>query len=242
MAAATTSTNCDFEFGCCSSWPTVQAYKKSHDGSYIIDPDTGKNRIYSFSHDVRTDELYNGDFYQDDTRAVTVLKCVVLAVINPFYTIGCMGWHFGTSAVAGVKWAISFIKDIKHHAESEGTKSAAGTFFKGFFWHLPQKLATHLWKIVRVPIYTLGMEFMFLYGLVNPYEGRKWAARIEKKLHYDISWKKDYRMFNTLESGGCTGCIQANLEDIRSAEVFYLAFCFQPKFHISSNKLTLLNP
>ncbi|HSW86738.1 MAG TPA: hypothetical protein VLG49_04465 [Rhabdochlamydiaceae bacterium] len=214
------------------NWETVTVWKKRN-GQYIQDK-KHHNIEYSYTLDVKTGDLYKGGDLRDDSPFVIAGKCVCLLAINPVYTSVYMTWHFTKAAVHLVGISVDTVKKMKQ----AGGQKSVGTFFKGFFWNLPKTVSSDLYNVVRGPIFGVGVELASAYGVVNPYNGRKWEARIEGKWHRNISWKEDWRMMRTPES---EGVVKAQVKDIKLAKVCYLAFCFQVKDNIANPRFTVLS-
>nr|NGX46450.1 hypothetical protein [Chlamydiota bacterium] len=114
--------------------------------------------------------------------------------------------------------------------------------------------AVNMWRIVRAPLFAVGVMFAAAWGLFSPYEGRKMIGKIEKEWHDGLTFKDDMRMgkdeqfLNKMDdckkySDDCGTCFT----EIKTGKVFFLGWCMQVRGNIDAKvagvaKYTLTNP
>ncbi|MBS0604326.1 MAG: hypothetical protein JSS60_04720 [Verrucomicrobia bacterium] len=198
------------------------------------DPATGEVRkvgVLTYIEDVKSGELF-----LDEPAYIVSVKCALIALGMPFYTLGKMSWHiFKTPFEIGAIALETLYKT--------GEQLALGKLYEGAvsmrsgITQAAEAFGTGLYEIVKAPFFGLGCELAALYGVVKPFHGRKIEAMIEKAWQNGASYKEDFR--NVPARPGET-CWQAFRKDMQDAHPFYLAHCFQVRGNVHDPRITVI--
>jgi len=212
-----------------SPWQRVIFYRKGDNGQ-LIKNKKGEAREFIYTLDTRTNELYKGGKYEDDIGVSIAAKCMLIASFNPLFTVGHMAWYLVKTPIQAMKMVVERIKDLGKALKQKASSEELFAKFKTYFLEILNKIKNNLWNVVRAPFFGIAVQFMALYGIVNPYEGRKWEAKIEHEWQHRVSWRQDWRMMDTPESEGMWTAL---FKDIQKAQCCYLAHCFQVRGKLS---------
>lgn len=192
-----------------------------------------------------TQELSTGDLYgvplneemcgsskgDPEPPVGIALKCAGIFVATPFYMLGVMGVNALKIIVdiSSIFWRI-----IPQFIEEFSTKkciAAMGNFFMSINWDLPHAIMQDIWRVVRSPLYAGGMALACVYGIVSPYEGRKWISKIEGLWH-EASYKMDFRLGMSKKYS-----LTQFISDIAKGKILFLAWCMQKRGNINDHRL-----
>lgn len=104
-------------------------------------------------------------FYLNDSKKVVQIKCALLAIGTPFVHI--------VAAIINV--AVRVFKVLSLYRFWEGINSGPYQFKARM-----ESFGHDLVRIIGAPLILLGLEFSAIYGLFNPYDGRKLYATFER--------------------------------------------------------------
>jgi hypothetical protein len=202
-------------------WKTVVVEKSAREGGLLVDAKTG-NEKWMYLQDCRT-----GDLYWHQTQDLVRTKCWAVLAAAPFYTLGVMQWYFRRVFIDIIRIGFQTIRDLGKHWDEKG----AFLRMKGReLCTAVQNNVSHLFAAPRHMIHVMSGA---AFGLIDPYEGLRMVALAEKEWRRNVPIKEDYR--NTCHKDGC-------IKGIFSANAFYLAYCFQPRRHISDPLIRVVDP
>lgn len=99
----------------------------------------------------------------------------------------------------------------------------------------PLAIFKEAWKIVKIPLLFIGMQFGALYGIFCPLQGRALFARCESALYNKTRRKAEqYRKEPRPSSEFLHEAIFKEEPD----RAFFIAFCMQPIGHLSDEHIT----
>lgn len=222
---------------------TDEAFKRVH--VQLLDED---GNIRSFIHrDARTGEkrtvftqiyiedVKTGDLYVNDSDGLVAFKCFLIFFGMPFYTVGAMSWHAAKAPIMCVTIILDTIYQVGQQIVL-GRADECSVEMRHGFSQLPDVLGNGLFEIVKAPIFALGIELVALYGILKPYQARKYEALIENAWQKGASYKDDFRRIPAREGENCW---EAFVKDVSASCPFYLADCFQVRNNLN-NPLTRL--
>lgn len=186
-------------------WCPVMIAKLDDDGKVLRDKDGNvieKRRLLDAS---------TGEFYNDDPIEDVWGKVAAIPIGLPVYTAGQMIWSAGRFFIDVPAVAIKAIRQFVidwQKGRPEGKLKE--DFLDRITTEIPHRLKTNLRHFFTAPIFAIGVLGTALHGLINPFEGRKWEAKVEHMWEDNVSYKEDARL------KGIWG------------KTLYLAFCFQP--------------
>ncbi len=204
------------------NWREVTLEKKS----------VAENGTISIRH-TYIEDISNGDLYLNSNGAELTKTCAALILGLPFYTFGVMFADLVKIVTGIVGIAERAFKEIRQQPVGE----ALATLFFALTWEVPAHIATSLWHVVKAPLYAVAFFFACLYGLVNPYDGRKWIGKIEQQWH-ESDYRGDWRSKMQL-SKKPKGSFENTCEDIQSAcqqislgKMHFYALCMQKRGNV----------
>jgi|GEM_PF-3226803 len=186
------------------------------------DKKTGQTRSFqqlSYSENTRT-----GQIYHHESSSTLILKCSAIILATPIYTVGTMVWN-------GYQLLRSIALIVKRVFQGVGTDLSLGRYYEAtkiFYREIKPVsgiLKERIGAIIRAPLFGVGMELAALSGIIRPFHGRDFVAMIEKAWHNGVSYKEDWRRLPEQKDPSCASCC----EEIHSADVAYLAYCFQSR-------------
>lgn len=200
------------------------------------DPETGQTTQVSVINFI--EDIQSGDLYLDEGMPTVCLKCALLVLGLPFYTIGKMAWHvvktplditaiaLGTLYVmVGCFLATADMQEVFKFA-MYGVIEALDTAGYGLF------------EIVKAPLFGLGAELASLYGILKPYHGRKFESLIENAWECGASYRDDFRKIPAREE---ESTCEAFVKDLQSGRPFYLAHCFPARGNTFDPRITVIH-
>lgn len=143
----------------------------------------------------------SGERYRYDPLHVIAMKCAAIFLATPIYLGLYMAWH---------------------------ASRAVSTLFTQKISQWPKHLFNDIWCIVRAPIFAIGMMLAAPVGILQPLHGRKLVSEIERKWHFDASYKEDFRLLQDEKDLDILVYLKEALLDRSSTTTCYLAHCFQP--------------
>jgi hypothetical protein len=198
-------------------WCQVMIATTNEDGIFIRD-DEGEVIERPRLLDVRT-----GDFYVEDTAEDVWGKCAAIPFGLPLYTAGQMIWSFGRFFVDIPAIALGAIRDFVSDWQKGHTLCELGRdYAKKITCDIPASMGKNVLHFIAAPFLAGGVLATAAYGIISPYEGRKWEAKVELCWENDVSFKEDVRWKGLWNARAC-----------------YLAHCFQPRGNIESGKYVI---
>jgi len=164
-----------------------------------------------------------GDFYYPDSDQLVAIKCLLMAIGAPFYTLGRVAFHTGRIFYLIYKVFEEAVINFKRDLESN--EEGCSAFFKRFVVELIpnifiKALGEQIFECIKAPYYGLGIFIAASVGFLHdPYKGKMALAIIERHWNWDISRSEDPRM----QKQAANICAA-----LQNSSVFYLAFCMQP--------------
>jgi hypothetical protein len=221
-----------------SAFRRVHVMKRGEDGNIkfydVKDKVTGEVKrtpLVTYIEDVRT-----GEMYLDEEAWIVSIKCALVALGMPFYTVGKMTWH-------AFKTPIEIAAVASNILVEAGRNFSQCRFYEGFAnlrnacIVLPEVFGNGLYEIVKAPIFGFWAILTGLYGIPKPYHGRKIEAIIERAWENGISFKDDFRNIPPREG---EGCLEAFAKDIMQTRPFYLAYCFQVRDNTRDPRIVVI--
>jgi hypothetical protein len=218
----------------------VQVMKRDENGNFKsyqrTDPVTKAkcmdSRITYIEH------ISTGELYKDEPAQIVSIKCALIVLAMPFYTVGKMAWYL-------CKTPFDITTIVLDTLIKAGQQLVLGRFYAGFSEmgngciQLVDSVGSNLFEIVKGPIFGLGTALAALYGTVKPYHGRVFEALMEKAWQQGASYKDDFR--NIPPRAG-ENCWEAFVKDVQLAHPFYLAHCFQSRGNINDPRIVRISP
>lgn len=194
---------------------------------------TGRVRIVSsitYIEEVRT-----GDLYKNDSVNIVAMKCLMVVLATPIYTMGKICWYLCQTTID----VSAIVLDTLYKVGQEivyGRLNESSVEMRHEFSQLSDAIGDGLFEIVKAPIFALGVELVALYGILKPYHGRKFEALIENAWQKGVSSKNDLRNIPQKEN-----CVEDLLQGIRDSRPLYLAYCFQVRGNLSNPSCRLIS-
>lgn len=203
-------------------WQKVKVYRTNDVGQRVM------SRLYDqhtqqFIHTAYHEFILNaqtGDLYWGDDAAVVGVKGFFAGLSTPVYILGYIAWHVGKIAY-----------EILTFGSEAYSALAQWNWDELKFGERVSNIAFSIGSIIRAPFYGLQMTFAGLKALFCPFEAREAFAEAEFELHHHIPYDKDLRKVVSLRPTA-----YERVWEVLSAEVCYLAYCFQKRGNLSDTK------
>jgi hypothetical protein len=182
------------------------------------------------------EEIRTGEMQLDEPGYIIVIKCAMIALGMPLYTVGKMGWHMFKTPFEISALAINTL--IK-----TGEQLALGRLYEGAvemrhgFSQVPEIFGEGLFEIIKAPIFALGAELAALGGIVRPYHGRGIEKIIEFAWQKGASYQEDFK--NPPPRTG-ENCWDAFVKDVHDTHPFYLGPCFQGRGNVNDAQIIVI--
>jgi len=88
----------------------------------------------------------------------------------------------------------------------------------------PTALLRQVWKIARIPLYFMALEFAALYGSLKPLEGRALFAKFESDLH-DGKTRREAEQY---QKKSAPDLYWNALTAVENKTSLFVGFCMQP--------------
>jgi hypothetical protein len=212
-----------------SSWREVVVSEKDENGNVLKNKD-GNPIETTYIEDAKT-----GDLYVNDDRFVVAVKSAMAFAATPILAAGVMVWNIGKIFFDIVRISFNVLQNFGTWWKEKGLFHIVKEFFGRIFKAV---ICQDLWHIVRAPFYAIGMMMAAGIGVICPYFGRKWVAKIENSWQDGFSHERDIRVAGEKES--LTLC-PVIWKESKEARVFYLAHCFQVQGNIHKPNILILN-
>lgn len=186
--------------------------------------DMQKDKIYVYIKDTST-----GDIYWSDDRSTVAGKCCLIFIGNIAATFVRCTYYFLKPT-----WKIPQIV-MKAFADlakifSENTCQTLGDFAIRVTIKLPLSLVKSVVGIARSIISGVLVELAIFAIFKDPYDARKYIAKIEYAMNLGYSYKVSIpNQFANCDGNSSFSEIH---KMIRKTKSFYLAWCFQPRGNI----------
>jgi hypothetical protein len=208
-------------------WRKVVVHRLDAAGSPIKEENGVRAREYRYIEDVKTGELY-----WDESASVIAMKCAGIVLGLPTYLLTYAAWNMIKLPLNITAIINSTLDELSQNWGSGQLKEGARVLCEGFFTQLPARMFPHIWNVVKSPLLAISLGSAAIYGMVDPFCGRKMIAHIEHAWQNNISYKYDLRKIKTAD----TGNIWFNfINDCHVSKAFYLAWCFQPRGNIKDS-------
>lgn len=152
----------------------------------------------------------SGVRYRYDPLHLIAMKCIAIFLAIPIYLGLYMSWYVARA-----------ICTVFFHKVSE--------------W--PRHLFSDLWRIIRAPVFAIGMMLVLPMGIFSPLQGRKIVSHIEKRWHFDASYKEDFRLVQERKDLDILIHLKQAFFERPCRRTCYFAYCFQPLGKIDDPKL-----
>jgi hypothetical protein len=205
-----------------SPWQILVANRLKKDKTFYLNSH-GEKQEYIYTWDRRTGDLYCAGDKIDDTKQIIQKKCLKVFAAAPFFSCGQILFHLGRILVSTAKIAFKALKEFGRVVYYQGIKRAFNVLWQAN-WVILKANLSYASEIARSIIFGLAVQGAAFYGLINPFEGRKWVAKIENHWQHGISWKKDIKI----------------VENLKEAKVCYLAQCFQVRDNLNNPDLIIV--
>lgn len=154
-----------------------------------------------------------GDLYLDEDWYVITFKCFCILLINPIFSTLTALWELSRLAVLTKRT----IERLSEQNDGEPRKELVDNLLKAVF------------DVVKIPVFSSGIELAAFYGIFHPYQGRRMGAAIESAWHGGIDYK-----VGELAS-------ECSADDLVENRPFYLARCFQKRGNLNQERVVLLD-
>ncbi len=221
-----------------SAFRRVHVMKRGEDGNikfYAIKDkatsETKRTPLVTYIEDVKT-----GEMYLDEEGWIVSIKCALVVLGMPFYTLGKMAWYAFKTPIEITAIASKILVEA-------GRNFAQCRFYEGFSdlrtacTVLPERLGNGLYEIIKAPFFGFLAILAGLYGIPKPFHGRKIEAVIENAWQNGISFKEDFRNISPREG---EGCLKACVKDMMQMRPFYLAHCFQVRDNTHDPRIVVI--
>jgi len=197
-----------------SGWHSALLERGDHRYRALIDTSTleegsGKAFVYAYKS---IDEHYNVSFVVTIVTPIHLLSSLAYSVarlaVVPLYILGCL-------CIEKVKGSPLFSENSAHSIERAFT-----------LWDIPDQMGKTGLRILKAPFYATALIFAALYSFIDPLNGRKLGAGIERDWNEGLSRAQGFGIATgpqplfKPEGGG-------NPSDL-GQNVVYLAACWQP--------------
>jgi hypothetical protein len=147
--------------------------------------------------DTSTKAIYRRGY--DNDRPDLVTKCFLATLALPFHFVGSVLYN----CVRLVVVVAYFIFQTFNAFYSQSAEGPDRKSFKAIFIDQMKLMGIELLRsivnIVRAPYYALGVFFGLLYGLVDPWNGRKVVEAFESAWNHHIPLNESYWMCKKME-------------------------------------------
>lgn len=195
-----------------------------------------KEGLYKVSHDL---EKSTGDLYglsrNPDPAQKIAWKSAGMCVATPVYALGMIGVALVRVVSHVFSIAIEIIKDLPLNLRQKRIFSTLGTIFFKVAWEAPIGIVKEIERIVKAPLFAIGMMFAALYATISPLEGRKWLGKIELEWHENNSYKKDFRYGRSQKEWDKLPFSEI-LKEARDGKILYLGYCMQKHGNINDKQ------
>jgi hypothetical protein len=216
----------------------VYVMKKDDNGNIklynVKDKETSTTRkvgVLSYVENIKT-----GEIQLDEPSHVIAIKCALLVLAIPFYTVGKMAWYASKTPFEITALAMDTLT-------KSGEQFVIGRCYEGIvemrrgISQIPEMFGNGLFEIIKAPIFGLVAELASISGIFKPYYGRMIEAIIEQAWQQGASYKDDFR--NVLPRAG-ENCWDAFVKDVHDAHPFYLAHCFQVRGNVHDARIVVV--
>jgi hypothetical protein len=193
----------------------------------IVDLATGERREVTrrVAELTYIEDVKSGDIYLDESRFDVAVKCALIALIMPFYVAARIGWH---GAETFFQMSVVVVDMIADPRGFEAGRRCA---------QLSQELGEGLFKVAQASLFGSGCGLGAAYGIFKPYHGRRCVAILENAWLRGVSYKRDLR---NIPARPNEDCLTACVKDVRTAEAFYLAYCFQLRGNVNEPRIVVI--
>lgn len=216
-------------------WCRIRVWKRDQEGNLIkVD---GSAKSFEYFMENSTGDLYgiygNESCGNDDKFYKTSIKAVLVFLGTPLYMLCMIGAHLTKIVIdiSSIFWKI--IPQCISVYKDKGLPGSLSVFFMTVVWQLPSEISTTIWRIVRSPLYAVGMMCAALLGIVYPAEGRKWMGLVEYEWHDRTSYTMDMRYQRKFEKGFEAIPFSELVSELAKGKVFFLGYCFQKRGNIN---------
>ncbi len=133
-----------------------------------------------------------GDRYRYDAIQNVAKKCLVIFLLTPavcFIRISINALQIGFDfAHVNFLATVQILKQLFHLKVIDAVK----TYFETRAL-MTEYMIEDIAKIIRAPVFAIGIQLASLFGIFKPYEGRRLVAFLEEKSNYGASRNEDFR-------------------------------------------------
>lgn len=214
-----------------SDWCEVSFTKRDKDATVIYA--NGKPAVFTLHLERSTGDLYGRRNHkgQLDRPHEIAWKSFGILVGTSFYAVGGMLCHAAKIIIDITSIFWRYIPQAIHKLWQKGVVLALVDYCFSVCLVVPNEVVKDLWRIVRTPLFALGLMGAAFYGMFSPLEGRKWMARIELEWHegYDYHFDPRSRRSDT-ECKNST--LEQDIQRLADEEFWYLGYCMQKRGNI----------
>jgi len=198
-----------------SDWRQITVEKLNRYGRPVSNLD-GSRETFRYDLEESTGDLY-GLLGDPDPGYIIAFKSFQIFLVTPLYMASLMIANLlkVIGDVTSIFWKV--LPQIAADLSQKGIVAALGNAIMAVTVEIPCEIVADLWRICRSPLYAVGMEIACLYGMISPYEGRKWIGKIESNWHERVPYYEDIR---SATSETC-------LREIFKGKIFFIAICMQ---------------
>lgn len=216
-----------------STFRRVHVIKRDEQGNIKLynskDRVTGETKIVSVLSYI--EEIETGNMQLDEPAYIISVKCALLVLGIPLYTLGKIAWHAFKTPFDISIIAINTLERVGQHLMIERFYESAVEMRKGCSL-VSEAFCDGLSEIIKDLLFGLGAEFASMYGIVRPYQGRWFEQLFEHAWQNGAHYKDDFRYVPPRAGESCwTACVK----DMQDAHPCYLAHCFQVRGNVMNN-------
>lgn len=179
-------------------------------------------------------DLKTRNYYSDEPDYILAVKCYLVAIVTPIYTMGKIAWHTCKMPIEITKIASATLLRASLYSLKCQYRFTAIVIQHGC-WKIFDSLSIGLFEIIKAPLFGVGLELAALYGICKPYHGRKFVANIDRAWQRGYSFREDMRRI--IRPGDSSMTTASSLCD--RSNPFFLAYCFQPRGNIFRERITI---
>lgn len=203
-----------------ANWAVVSFRKHAPDGTLLP-------KRYDYIQDLQT-----GDLYVKESPLVVAEKCYGLMLAAPFYMLGMMAVNTIRIATDTYLTAKRVLEEFGEVWKQRGLLEASANVFFAVIIEIPINIILDICRIVKAPFFAIGFFFAALYGVISPYEGRKWVGAVESAWHEGLDYHHDirYNIPGGLES---EEEMSRTCQEIKAGQIFFIAWCMQKRGNVN---------
>lgn len=178
-----------------------------------------------------------GSVYRKENAEVIAVKCVMICLGLPFFTLLKVGYAAGNTLFQVAKSVARAVKET-FELLLKGCLSDAMWRLKEGVYEATTILGLGIWEIVKGPLFCAVGIFIAACGVVSPYCGRRNFAALERIWNHHSLYIHELKVAREIEEkeellrqekGECAASCYGYSASLQNPYPRYLANCFQPR-------------